>query len=637
VIASIGRAEHVELSPDNRLLAVAGFGVDKVFLFSIEIDLVSRSPRVHLGGCLSLRSPSIAAPHGLCNRAADACIFKIPSDVGETRGIDIAPRAVVSGKGTLFARVKNPGSADSCRLTENSFRVLICNNYWNFVSSHLVYLDRSVRVESQEILSSERLRIPDGVCMSPDKTWFAISNHANGEVLVYRAAANLGTSSEPAAVLGGMVCPHGLRFITDDTLIVADAACPYLHVYRRDGEEWTGEQSKPSQSIRVLSDQQFFDGRTAAGEGGVKGLEVDRSGRLLITTKQLDPLGFYDLAELVRDSDELPEDLYAEFSRQRDDSLHRWHSATLVRSWTIRQRVGQALRQRWEYSRELGRKARTKARVLSLEVRNLFSQDRMLDSRGPTVSLTTHSYRINRVHCAIESIGKGTLKPSRIILWLTDEDLLANLPAALQRLQARGLEIQLADEFGPHSKYFPYLESTDDFDRPLVTADDDALYPPDWLQDLVHAHAALPGHIHCHHVRRMGVTESELTPYNEWPFCEDDRASHLNFIMGVGGVIYPPAFLASLKRAGRTFMECCPTNDDMWLTVNAVRAGIKVRQVRREGLRPVPVPGTQGRSLFHINMLQGANQVQLRRTFDRNDLAILRAQMGDQLPTLGHA
>ena len=37
------------------------------------------------------------------------------------------------------------------------------------------------------------------------------------------------------------------------------------------------------------------------------------------------------------------------------------------------------------------------------------------------VSLTTHSYRINDVYLAIESIMQGTMLPNRIILWLSEE------------------------------------------------------------------------------------------------------------------------------------------------------------------------------------------------------------------------
>lgn len=637
--------EDLALSPDNRRLGVAGFVVNKVFLFSLEIDRSERVPRVRLAGCLILNSPTTSKPHGLtflddehllvCNRWGDACIFRVPAHADGTREIDVAPLATIPGKGVLFARVKNPGSAGSCRVGEDRSRVLICNNYWNFISSHDIQLGRSPGIQDRGILSSDRLQIPDGISVSPDGAWFAVSNHARGEVLLYGdATGDLGTNREPAAALGGMVCPHGLRFLSDDTLVIADAACPYLHIYRRDGAAWTGERSKPSQSVRVLDDERYFDGRFAAGEGGVKGLDVDRTGALLITTTRLDPLGFWDLRELLEHPEELPQDRYAELSQQRQTSMRSHHAVTLTHRWTPRQRVEQELRERRDYVRYLGHRVLGRARTLRLDAGNRLSSARMLDARGPVVSLTTHSGRIDRAHYAIESIARGTLKPSRIVLWLTEDAAFARLPAALRRLEARGVEIRPAEELGPHSKYFPYLESTDAFDGPLVTADDDAFYPSDWLRDLMEAHSAGPQQIHCHRARRMGLDSRGLLPYNEWPVAGDDRPSPFNFILGVGGVIYPPAFLACLKRAGRAFLECCPTADDIWLTVNAIRAGFEVRQLRKEALQPEVVPGTQGSARFHVNF-QGANQEQLRRTFTPDDLALLRARTGSGPDLMG--
>jgi hypothetical protein len=636
MIASLGRTEDIQLSPDNRLLALAGYSTNRLFLFSIDIDVSSPSPRVRLSACLVLESSVLSTPHGVaflddhhllvCDRSADVCIFRIPSVSGEIRKMRVEPLAVISGKGTLFAKVKNPGSAACYPLAADSFRVLICNNYWNFISSHVVHLGRPLRVEHQAFLSDERICVPDGVSISPDRAWFTVSNHVSGEAFLYRTAVDLGAISEPAAVLGGMVCPHGLRFVGDDTIVVADAASQYLHVFRRDGNEWSGRQTRPAQSIRLLSDPLFLDGRFAPGEGGIKGVDVDRSRRLLITTHTLDPLGFYDLSALFGDSDQCPEDARAELCRQRDDSLMRSTPERLVQRWTTRQRVGQAVREQVDRARGVSRKVRISARLLQLAARNRFASDRILDPGGPVVSLTTHSSRIDRAHYAIESIARGTVKPSRILLWLTADELLRNLPVPLRRLQSSGVEIRLVEEFGPHSKYFPYLESQDEFDRPLVTADDDALYHTDWLRELVQAHEQSPEQIHCHRVRRIVLKGDELAPYNTWPFGADSVPSHLNFIMGVNGAIYPPAFLAFLKHAGRAFMKCCPTGDDIWLTANAIRAGVRVRQVREAGLDPVLTPGTQGVALFHLNMLQGANQVQLRRTFTPSDLEILRVE-----------
>ena len=115
---------------------------------------------------------------------------------------------------------------------------------------------------------------------------------------------------------------------------------------------------------------------------------------------------------------------------------------------------------------------------------NLVSRSRLAGGPGPVVSLTTYGTRIRWSHLAIESIARGSLTPSRTGLWLDDEAAFARLPRPLRRLRRRGLEIRLSENLGPHTKYFPFIEASDSFTGPLVTADDDTIYPRFWLERL---------------------------------------------------------------------------------------------------------------------------------------------------------
>src|SRR5262245_53317664 len=51
VVARIGRTEDVKLSPDNRRLAVVDYFNNKVFLFSVRIELGAASPRISILDC----------------------------------------------------------------------------------------------------------------------------------------------------------------------------------------------------------------------------------------------------------------------------------------------------------------------------------------------------------------------------------------------------------------------------------------------------------------------------------------------------------------------------------------------------------------------------------------------------------
>jgi hypothetical protein len=185
------------------------------------------------------------------------------------------------------------------------------------------------------------------------------------------------------------------------------------------------------------------------------------------------------------------------------------------------------------------------------------------------------------------------------------------------------LEILLSEDFGPHTKYYPYVHREPRFAAPLVTADDDVLYPEGWLEELIRGYEGNPSAIHCFRAHRMSVANTRTTPYNSWAPCEDTRPSHLNLITGVSGVIYPPEYLAYLKRHGTDFMRFCPHSDDIWLTVIALRGGFKVAQLHDTPRLFTTIPKSQTRRLYDLNVILGENQVQLMRTLSASDLAAL--------------
>ena len=116
-------------------------------------------------------------------------------------------------------------------------------------------------------------------------------------------------------------------------------------------------------------------------------------------------------------------------------------------------------------------------------------------------------------------------------------------------------------------------------------------------------------------------------PFNEWGRCLSTSPSHLNIIFGVSGVIYPPNFLQYLKYQGRAFEHCCPAADDIWMTVNALRGGFKIAQVKDVPVHIWTIPGSQKQRLYDTNVVAGGNQYQLMRTFSQADLAELRTHL----------
>ena len=69
------------------------------------------------------------------------------------------------------------------------------------------------------MIARKWLDVPDGVAVSANGRWLAVSNHEVGVVFVYDYE-QLGEDAEPVAVLRGATYPHGVRFTHDDRVIV---------------------------------------------------------------------------------------------------------------------------------------------------------------------------------------------------------------------------------------------------------------------------------------------------------------------------------------------------------------------------------------------------------------------------------
>ena len=258
--------------------------------------------------------------------------------------------------------------------------------------------------------------------------------------------------------------------------------------------------------------------------------------------------------------------------------------------------------------------------------RNRLLSTRVAGGGGPDVSLTTYGKRIQTVYLTIESIARGRLQAGRIVLWLDDRTLFERLPKSLERLRKRGLDVRLARNYGPHTKYYPYIDSMERFDRPLATADDDILYPRNWLADLVSAAWRAPGAVVCHRAHVVGFCGRGIAPYASWKACRTAAASLRHFATGVSGVLYPPTLLAKLKMAGLGFETCCPKADDVWLHVQAVRNGVKVAQVANRPRHFLMTLGTQGVALAPGNWNGGGNDHQIRTTYTTEDIGMLLAE-----------
>ncbi|MDQ1584395.1 MAG: hypothetical protein QOF36_2449 [Microbacteriaceae bacterium] len=261
------------------------------------------------------------------------------------------------------------------------------------------------------------------------------------------------------------------------------------------------------------------------------------------------------------------------------------------------------------------RKVHVKVLLARLRLRNRTSLAPVTGSTGVVVNLTTHGHRIDYVFYALESIARGRVRPSRLILWLDEEDILEHPPGTLRRLQSRGLEILRCPNYGPHNKQYPYAQTIDDERRPLVAADDDVLYPRGWLATLVKAAERHPRDIHAMRTHTVTFDGTAIAPYSRWVPGRGTEASYRNVGTGVSGVLYPPEFLAALRLEGERFLELAPRADDIWVHAVAVRHGFRARQVGERQAEYFAIPGTQKNTLYRQNVVLGGNDVQIQAAY----------------------
>src|SRR5437773_12256539 len=316
-VGSLGRTEDVRFSPSNRRLAVASYYRNRIVVFDIDIASSSGATQVALTGGVELSSPALRLPHGLDfiddntlivtsrgsedpvgGSAANVALFKLPPGEEIVRTHEVLPIARWPANGTTLLNA--PGSLAVTRVKEDVGEVLICNNYGDTVTRHL--LDRAAggAIRNSEILLHKYLNIPDGVSVSPDRRWIAVSNHATHNVLLYENSPALNSDVKPDGILRCIYYPHGLRFSADGRhLFVADAGAPYLHIYAQDPDQWRGVRH-PVATVRIMDEAVFQMGRCNPENGGPKGLDIDACSNILVVTSECQPLAFFDVPLLLQ-------------------------------------------------------------------------------------------------------------------------------------------------------------------------------------------------------------------------------------------------------------------------------------------------------------------------------------------------
>ena len=214
------------------------------------------------------------------------------------------------------------------------------------------------------------------------------------------------------------------------------------------------------------------------------------------------------------------------------------------------------------------------------------------------VSLTSFPVRLPRLWLVVECLLRQSVKPDRIVLYLTASQVedVGKLPKRLLEQRERGLEIVLCpDNIRSHTKY--YYAMKDNPNDVIVTVDDDLFYRTDLVESLLKNHYDNPNAIIANWVKRVLPTTDK---YREWP---EERVPQLGYdflLFGVTGMLYPPKCMYEDVFLVELIQNLTLTADDVWLTAMALMKGTPIYYTGYE-YNHLPVLIWNNQTLLSVN------------------------------------
>lgn len=227
------------------------------------------------------------------------------------------------------------------------------------------------------------------------------------------------------------------------------------------------------------------------------------------------------------------------------------------------------------------------------------------------ISLTSISPRIARLAPVIRSILAQSLPPGRILIHLSRDPFMldqgiGDLPEDLAALvDGQRVQVIWVENTGSYRKILPWLGQHIGTPRLVATADDDTLYPPDWLERLVAGRMAT-GAVTAWSAHPIAVRNGRVARYGRWFRSERIEGPAVRLLpVGKDGVLYagtdfPPDVLDL-----ETARKLAPTGDDLWLRWHAARLGMLAYTVGKGQALAEVARG--GPSLWHHFNKDGGN------------------------------
>ncbi len=234
------------------------------------------------------------------------------------------------------------------------------------------------------------------------------------------------------------------------------------------------------------------------------------------------------------------------------------------------------------------------------------------------ISLTSYPKRFPDLELCLKSLANQKMKADRIILWLGNDASEKDAEDLEKKYKPFDIEIRRDAEnnYYSHKKYYYAIENYSHCI--IVLADDDMIYPPDWLESLYKSYVKHPDCISARRVHRITWDESgNPMPYIRWKGEDRARvpAHDLVAITGAGTLI-PPNCLCGEILNHAIFMKKARTADDLWIKIMAILSRVKVVWAENNMIMPTTVNLNQHEELENINVTNGKNDTVFHELMD---------------------
>ena len=274
--------------------------------------------------------------------------------------------------------------------------------------------------------------------------------------------------------------------------------------------------------------------------------------------------------------------------------------------------------------RQLNDISRNISNIETLTLNNTRSLNQTERDHKIIVSMTSFPARINFVDIVLHRLFLQTLRPDKVVLYLSKEqfpNLEKDLPYPLLDMKEIGLEIHWCD--GDIKAYKKLLPALKEYENDIVIiVDDDLIYDVDLVENLYRGYLEYPNALIASRVHKPTLDGNKLEPYQNWikEYHGDMyKPSYDLFLTGGAGTLIPPHIFDDEVFNMKVIQECCPHADDIWINIQAAIKQIPIVNIAKNNIIN-RVQESQIVQLFDINRNENDTQLNKLREYYKEQL-----------------